>query len=83
MDGYLADMAEERRVLLEEAQRHGEPADVAARRADAAQDLVAERFGMEFPLGSPPPAPPADLESIRAEAKEQAEHLWRRMAALP
>jgi cytosine/adenosine deaminase-related metal-dependent hydrolase len=82
-DGYPADMAEERRVLLDDARRHGEAEDVAARRAEAAQDLVAERFGMEFPLGSPPPAPPADLESIRTEAQVQAERLWRRMAALP
>jgi cytosine/adenosine deaminase-related metal-dependent hydrolase len=48
-DGYPADMAEERRVLLDEAVRHGEPEDEAAHRADTAHELVAERFGMQFP----------------------------------
>jgi cytosine/adenosine deaminase-related metal-dependent hydrolase len=48
-DGYPADMEEERRVLLDEAARHGEPPETAARRAETAHELVAERFGMEFP----------------------------------
>jgi cytosine/adenosine deaminase-related metal-dependent hydrolase len=83
-DGYPSAMAEECRVLLEEATRHGDdPVRVAARPGGGAL-LLAERFGG-------PTAPPGDaarqraaaaLEDIRARAQADANALWARMARL-
>jgi cytosine/adenosine deaminase-related metal-dependent hydrolase len=78
-DGYPSDLAEEGRVLMEEAVRHGEPAAAAAGRAAAGHELVARRFGMQFPGAA---RAPADLAAVREAARTEAPRLWKRMAAL-
>jgi len=86
-DGYPSDMDEEKRVLLEEARSHGEDPDVAARRADAAPRLVAERLGSAAPdparAEAGLAAARAGIEAVREEAGREAARLWERMAALP
>ncbi len=47
-DGYPARMEDEEAVLLEEAVAHGEPRELAARRAPAGWDLAADLFGLPF-----------------------------------
>ena len=49
-DGYPSDERAEVGALIEEAQRHGEDAAVAARRAGAGHALVTERFGVTSAL---------------------------------
>jgi cytosine/adenosine deaminase-related metal-dependent hydrolase len=44
-DGFPSDLRAELDALVDEATRHGEPADVAARRAHAGHTLIAEMFG--------------------------------------
>ena len=79
-DGYPSELAAEREALLEEAAKHGDDLDAAARRADAGHILLAERFG-----GTVPPVRAArdlDLEALRREAALEAPRLWSRMAGL-
>ncbi|MBI4542837.1 MAG: amidohydrolase family protein [Gemmatimonadetes bacterium] len=78
-DGYPADMREEARVLLEEARAHGEDPALAARRPEAGQAVIAERFGETQEAITPKSF---DLEAIRAEAAAEAPGLWKRMAEL-
>jgi cytosine/adenosine deaminase-related metal-dependent hydrolase len=86
-DGYPSDLAEEKRVLLEEARAHGEDPAVAAVRADAAPRLIAELFG-----GAPADAARREaglsrarreIDAVREAARAEAARLWERMAALP
>ena len=44
-DGFVSDMRAEAAALADDAARHGQPRDVAARRLDAGRQLVAELFG--------------------------------------
>jgi cytosine/adenosine deaminase-related metal-dependent hydrolase len=44
-DGYPSDMTEERKVLLDEANEHGDDMEAARGRAEAGRELAAERFG--------------------------------------
>ncbi len=52
-DGYPADLEAERKALLEEAEAAGEDERVAARRAETARNLVAERFAATGGAGAP------------------------------
>jgi cytosine/adenosine deaminase-related metal-dependent hydrolase len=84
-DGYPSDLAEERRVLLEEAKAHGEDPSVAARRAEAAPRLVAELLE---PAAARRQAEGlatagARIDAVREAARREAARLWERMAALP
>jgi cytosine/adenosine deaminase-related metal-dependent hydrolase len=86
-DGYPADMEEEKRALLEEAEAHGEDPAVAARRADSAAELVAallpeddtERIAGESGLERAR----AGRIALSGAARREAARLWKRMAALP
>jgi cytosine/adenosine deaminase-related metal-dependent hydrolase len=82
-DGYPSDLAEERQVLLDEARAHGEDPGIAAGRAGTAPALLAERFGGEVPGTRPAPPDDDTMDTLREEARAQAERLWRRMRALP
>lgn len=88
-DGYPSDLAEEKRVLLEEARAHGEDPAVAAPRADSAPRLIAERFGRAEGAAAAARADSgltaarAAIDSIRAEAAEEAARLWERLRSLP
>lgn len=80
-DGFVSDMAEETAALVAEAAAHGEDLSVVSRRPGAGNALAAERFGSD--ALSPPPADlealRGELEGIRANAREAAAMLWRRM----
>jgi cytosine/adenosine deaminase-related metal-dependent hydrolase len=81
-DGFVSDMREETAVLLEEALAHGEDAGVVERRAAGGAALVAELCG--FATGRPEAPAISDelMDEIRAEARDAAAILWKRMAAL-
>ncbi len=79
-DGYASDPRAEYVALREDGPPHGDDAQVAARRLQAGQDLLAQRFGGTAP--SARAAQDVDLESLRAQAASQAARLWSRMAAL-
>lgn len=79
-DGYPSELAAEREALMDEAVKHGDDLEAAARRPDAGHALLAERFG-----GAVPPARSThglDFEALGAEAAAEAARLWSRMAAL-
>ena len=79
-DGYPSDMQAEQVALLEDAPRHGDSMDAAARRFSASHELLAERFGGSVPaLGA---GNGMDMEALRSEAIAQAVRLWERMAEL-
>lgn len=77
-DGYPSELAVEREALMDEAAKHGDDMDAAARRPDAGHALLAERFGGTVP--SARSVPDVDLEALRAEAAAEASRLWVRMA---
>ncbi len=84
-DGYPSDMAEEAKVLLEDAERAelggatGELAHAADRLAAGTQLAAAHFSSMDFTAI----VPPTDrLAEIRENAKQQATRLWERMARL-
>ena len=79
-DGYPSDMTAERAALLEDAPRHDDDPDAAARRLQAGRALLAERFGGAAP--APRATPDINLDAIRAEATSEAPRLWSRMADL-
>jgi hypothetical protein len=73
-------MRAEHVALLEDAPRHGDSMDAAARRFSASHELLAERFGGSVPaLGA---GNGMDMEALRSEAIAQAVRLWERMAEL-
>jgi cytosine/adenosine deaminase-related metal-dependent hydrolase len=79
-DGFVSDMRVEMSVLAEDARTHGEEPGVVERRAEGGQALVAELFGV---MADGPPAPAVSdemMDEIRAEAREAAAILWKRMA---
>jgi cytosine/adenosine deaminase-related metal-dependent hydrolase len=81
-DGFVSDMREEMSVLREEALAHDEDAGVVGSRAAGGQALVAEICGFSTER---PPAPAVSagmLDQIRADAREAAAVLWKRMADL-
>ncbi|MFZ4478599.1 MAG: amidohydrolase family protein [Rhodoferax sp.] len=78
-DGFASDLAAEYAALLEDGPLHGDgDPQAAARRLQAGQTLLAERFGGKVP----PVRSTSDinLDAIRTEAAAQAERLWSRMA---
>jgi len=77
-DGYPSDPDAERTALLEDAKRHGDDLDAAARRPQAGHALLSERFGGTAP--APRATSDFNLEAIRAEAAAEAPRLWSRMA---
>jgi cytosine/adenosine deaminase-related metal-dependent hydrolase len=81
-DGFVSDMAEELKVLLDEARIHGEDEEVARARLDAGHRLVAERWGpsIEPPAVSQPQSIARLMPAIRAEASDAAARLWARIA---
>ncbi len=81
-DGFVSDMREEMSVLAEEALAHGEDAGVVGRRAAGGQALVAALCG--FTADRPAASEISDemMNEIRAEAREAAADLWKRMAEL-
>lgn len=79
-DGYASDLDAERVALLEDVPRYGDDPAAAARRPQAGQALLAERFGGTAP--APRATPATALDAIRAEAAAAAQRLWSRMAAL-
>lgn len=79
-DGYPSELGAEREALMNEAAKHGDDMDAAARRPDAGHALLAERFGGTVP--SAYSAPNIDLEALRTEAAAEASRLWTRMANL-
>ncbi len=81
-DGFVSDMREEMSVLREEALAHGEDAGVVGRRAAGGQALVAELCGFTADRPAAPDISDEMMEEIRAEAREAAAILWKRMAEL-
>ena len=80
-DGFVSDMREEMSVLREEALAHGEDAGVVERRSAGGLALVAERgFGADRPAA--PEISDEMMDEIRAEAREAAAVLWKRMVEL-
>jgi cytosine/adenosine deaminase-related metal-dependent hydrolase len=85
-DGFPSDMRDEARALVEAASEAGEPAAAPESRLDAGWRLAAERLGTAAakPAGPGSATGVADadlagaLERVDAEAREQAERLWRR-----
>jgi cytosine/adenosine deaminase-related metal-dependent hydrolase len=80
-DGFVSDMGEESRVLLDEAFAHNEDAAVVVKRAFAGQRLALQFFD-ELPL--PEEAAQAVglnriIEDVRADARAAAARLWARM----
>jgi cytosine/adenosine deaminase-related metal-dependent hydrolase len=81
-DGFVSDMREEMSVLSEEALAHGEDAGVVERRAAGGQALVAELCGFAADRPAAPDISDEMMDGIRAEAREAAALLWKRMAEL-
>ena len=81
-DGFVSDMREEMSVLFEEALAHGEDAGVVGRRAAGGQALVAELCGFTADRPAAPETSDEMMHEIRAEAREAAAILWKRMAEL-
>lgn len=81
-DGYPSDLVAEREALLDEARRHGEDEGVAARRADTAPALLAERFAGTVPEVRTPPPSDDELRTREEEARDAAPHVWERMRQL-
>jgi cytosine/adenosine deaminase-related metal-dependent hydrolase len=81
-DGFVSDMREEMSVLLEEALAHGEDAGVVGRRAAGGQALVAELCGFTAGRAAAPAISDEMMDEIRADAREAAAILWKRMAEL-
>ena len=79
-DGYPSELAAEREALMDEAAKHGDDMEAAARRPDAGHALLAERFGGAVP--SARSVDNVDFEALRAEAVAEASRLWSRMANL-
>ncbi|MDP3616728.1 MAG: amidohydrolase family protein [Rhodoferax sp.] len=79
-DGYPSDLAAEGAALLEDAPRHGDDPEAAARRLQAGHALIAERFGGAAP--TPRTTPEINFDAIRAEAAAAAPRLWLRMMEL-
>ena len=69
-------------VLSEEALAHGENADVVGRRAAGGQALVAALCGFSADRPAKPDVSDEMTDEIRAEAREAAAILWKRMAEL-
>jgi cytosine/adenosine deaminase-related metal-dependent hydrolase len=81
-DGFVSDMREEMSVLREEALAHGEDAGVVERRAAGGQTLVAEICGFSTDRPAAPAISNEVMNEIRADAREAAAILWKRMADL-
>ena len=79
-DGYPSELAAEREALMDEATKHGDDLDAAARRPDAGHALLAERFGGAVPVARSTLT--IDFDALRADATAEAALLWRRMANL-
>jgi hypothetical protein len=81
-DGFVSDMQEEISALREDARQHGEDACVVERRSAGGQVLVAEFFGVPPDLPAAREVADELLDEIRAEAREAAAILWKRVAEL-
>jgi len=82
-DGFPSDMAEEQRILLEEAAYVEKTSERVGERLANGWRLIAERFAGELGSNDAADSLPkgVDVESIRAEAEEEAQRLWERMSA--
>ena len=80
-DGYPSDLEAECAALLEDAPRHGDDPDAAARRSQQGHALLAERFGGTAPAVRAP-RDDINLDAIRTETAAEAPRLWSRMAEL-
>jgi len=76
-DGFASDMREEARALATIAAKEGDLPDPSAERLAAGWEIARERLGLS-PETAPPAPPPPDLAALEAEARAQAEKLWRR-----
>ena len=81
-DGFVSDMREETSVLFEDALAHGEDAGVVGRRAAGGQALVAEICDFATDGPAAPEISDELMNEIRADAREAAALLWKRMAEL-
>lgn len=78
-DGFASDMREEARVLTAIAAGEGDVPDPSEERLVAGWDVTRERLGLESKdLAAAPASPAFDFASIEAEARQEAEKLWRR-----
>jgi cytosine/adenosine deaminase-related metal-dependent hydrolase len=96
-DGFPADMVDEAEMLIVEAAAHGEDLERAVERIGAGEELLADCFDGDLPAAEVTlgkvvidgrtvvedgQLASADLEEIRAHAREAALGLWKRMEAL-
>ena len=81
-DGFVSDLGEEGSALLQEALAHGEDANVVERRAAGGQALVARLCGFITDCPAAPAISDQLMEEIRADARDAAAILWKRMAEL-
>lgn len=82
-DGFISDINQEVSALRVDLHAHGEPVDLAMRRAHAGDILALDVLGpaaMSATIDLD--AAHRHIKSIRAEAAEAATALWTRMAAL-
>jgi hypothetical protein len=83
-DGFPSDMAEEQRVLLQEARHVEKTNERVGERLANGWRLIAERFAGELGSNDATDSLPkgVDMEALRIEATEEAQRLWQRMRAL-
>lgn len=80
-DGFVSNMSEEAAALREDASAHGESLQVAGLRLAAGRELAWELLGAAASSGvaTAPDTLRDRLEEVRAEARDAAETLWKRM----
>jgi cytosine/adenosine deaminase-related metal-dependent hydrolase len=80
-DGFPSNMRDEAEALAENSAAAGEPPVLIGGRLAAGWDLVAARLGVsreQLEAGPGTPGADGDLDTIEAEAREQASRLWAR-----
>jgi hypothetical protein len=78
----LSNRQEKMSVLFAEALRHGEDAGIVGRRAAGGQALVAEICDFATDRPAAPDISDEMIDEIRADARDAAALLWKRMAEL-
>jgi len=81
-DGFPSDMREEERVLLEQGRPHAVDEEISGARL-AGSERLAREWWSEDVLHEHRAPTAEQLAEIAAEAREEAERLWERMAAVP